>query len=279
MPIKTHLTRSTRWNSRALSGLAVVSVVAMLSACQAAPAPVPTPQCVRPTLTLGSTQFPIETLARATDGSFALPADEPGTAFWIEGTNVNYVFALNSAPSTLALKDTLKSGDEAKIAWADCTTDEYVVKSIETSLPANSALFDQTKGGITVFVQGGPSTVSLVVKGARPQIQAPETPSPTEANAVQAEISFLGNTPSPDGKSVQITLTLTNTGSTPISLTTNDISLTPANAASLAPLSVESSLPQTIQATAGATFSIMFPHPGVKTAVFKILDFSVDLYF
>ncbi len=279
MPIRTHLTRSISWISRTLGSLAVAATVVVLSACQASPAPVPTPQCVRPTLTLGSAQFPIESIARAANGSFALPADKPDTAFWIEGTNVNYVFALNSTPSTLALKDALKSGDEARIAWADCTTDEYVVKSIETSPPANSALFDQSAGGITVLVQGSPTAVSLVVKGARPQVQAPETPSPTEANAVQADISFLGNTTSPDGKSVQITVTMTNTGTTPITLTTNDISLTAENAAPLAPLSIEPSLPQTIQPGAGATLAITFPHPGVKTAVFKILDFSVDLYF
>ena len=59
-----------------------------------------------------------------------------------------------------------------------------------------------------------------------------------------------------NGKTVQITVALTNTGSTAFSLTTNDISLTPANAAPLAPLSVEPSLPQTIQPGAGATFSM-----------------------
>jgi hypothetical protein len=283
MPFPTYLTRSTAWLNRALCSLAVIVAIVVLSACQAAPAPAPTPQCVRPTLTLGSTQFPIETLARAADGSLALPADKPGAAFWIEGTSVNYVFALNPTANNAALKDALKSGDTAKIVWADCGADEYVVKSVEAGLPEQSVLYDQSHGGLTVFVPGGSSGGALTITGARPQAAAVETPgpgeAPTETNEVQADLSFLGNTTSPDGKSVQITLTITNTGSAAISLTANDLSLTAENAAPLAPTSVEPSLPQTIPPGAGATFAITFPHPGANIAVLKILTISLDYYF
>ena len=283
MPTKTRLTQSTLWFSRVLSGMAAVAIVVLLSACQTAATPVPTPQCVEPGLTLGATRFPVKSIARGADGSVTLPAGAADAAYWVDGTNINYVFALSSTPNNLALSQSLKAGDVAKIVWADCGADEYVVKSIETGKPVNSTLFDQSSGGITVFIPGESSTASLVVKGARPQVQAPETPAPsgapTEANAVQAEISFLGNATSADGKSVQITVMITNTGSTAISLTTNDLSLTAENASPLAPLSVEPSLPQTIQPGTGATFSITFPHPGVKTAVLKILTFSVDQYF
>ncbi len=279
MVTSIHLTRATPWLSKALSGLAVVASVLLLNACQASPAPVPTPQCVEPTLTLGTTKFPVKTIARAADGSVALPASAADAAYWVDGTNINYVFALSSTPNNSSLSQSLKTGDMAKIVWADCSADEYVVKSIEAGKPVNSALFDQSSGGITVFIPGDASTVSPLVKGARPQAQAPETPSPTEANEVQANISFLGNTTSPEGKSVQITVTITNTGSTAITLRNKDISLTAENAAPLAPQSVEPSLPQTIQPGAGVTFAITFPQPGVKTAVLKILTFSVDQYF
>ena len=275
MPTTTRLTQSTLWISRVLSGVAVVAAMAVLSACQAAATPVPTPQCVEPALTLGPSKYPIQSIARAVDGSLTLPAGKTDTAYWVESTNINYVFALSPDSNNLALKNTLKKGDPATIRWADCGTDDYVVTSIDASRPADSSVFDQSTGGLTVFIPGE----SLIIKGARPQVQAPETPSPTEANAVQAEISFLGNTTSPDGKSVQITVAITNTGSTTISLTTNDISLTAENAAPLAPSSVEPSLPQTIQPGTGATFAITFPYSGVKTAVLKILTFSLDYYF
>jgi hypothetical protein len=285
MPIRPHLTRSTRWISRALLGrLAVLAVVAaMVSACQAGPTPPaatpPPPPCVEPTLTLGTTKFVIKPIARAADGSLTLPSDNADTAYWVDGTNVNYVFALGPAAKNLALKDALPPGTAATIAWADCSTDEYVVKSIEAGVPEQSVLYDQSHGGLTVFVPGGASGQGLTITSARPQASAAETPSPTEANAIQADMAFLGNTTSPDGKSVQITVAMTNTGTTPFSLTISDISLTPENAASLAPSRVEPSLPQTIQPGAGATFSITFPHPGVSTAVLKILTFSLDYYF
>lgn len=275
------MTKQSKWIIIVLGGLAIIAIVILLGpqVSRLLAPPVPTPQCVEPTLTLGSLKYRIQPLARAADGSVALPAGQADAAYWIDGTNINYVFALSSDPSHLALKSTLKNGDLATIRWADCGSDEYVVTSIDSKRPSDSALFDQSAGGLTVFVQGSPSAESLVVKGARPQVQAPETPSPTEANAIQAEISFLGDTTSPDGKTVQITVAITNTGTTAFSLTTNDISLTAENAASLAPSSVEPSLPQTIQPNASATFSITFPHPAVNTAVLKILTFSVDYYF
>ncbi len=99
--------------------------------------------------------------------------------------------------------------------------------------------------------------------------------------AIQAEISFLGNTTSPDGKTVQITAVMTNMGATAFSLTTKDLSLTAdaERAAPLAPLSVEPPLPQEIKPGPGETFTITFPHLDVNTAVLKILTFSLDYYF
>ena len=50
---------------------------------------------------------------RAAHGSIQLPPDKPDAAFWIEGTNAHYVFALGPSANNLALKDPLKSGDVA----------------------------------------------------------------------------------------------------------------------------------------------------------------------
>lgn len=271
------MTQRAKWIILAVGGLAIIVIVIFLGpqVSRLLAPPVPTPQCVEPTLTLGSFKYHIQTVARASDGSVTLPPDKADTAYWIEGTNINYVFALSPDPNNLALKNTVKNGDPATIRWADCGTDEYVVTSIDSNRPADSILFDQSAGGLTIFVQGA----SLVIKGARPEVSVPEIPSPTEANAIQAEISFLGNTTSPDGKSVQITIAISNTGATAISLTSNDISLTAENATPLAPLSVEPSLPQEIKPGASATLSITFPHPAVNTAVLRILTFSVDYYF
>ena len=56
-------------------------------------------------------------------------------AHWVEGTNINYVFALNDAPGNLALKDTLKAGDVAVIQWANCMTVTFRVDRLQPGLP------------------------------------------------------------------------------------------------------------------------------------------------
>ena len=243
------------------------------------PPPTPTFPCGEPTLTLGATKFQIKTIARAADGSLAVPADAPNAAYWVEGTNANYVFALNSTPGNLALESSLQAGDQADILWGDCSTEEYVVKIVAGGQPDASALFDQSSGGITVFAQTGPSAVSLVIRGGRPEAQVVDTPSPTDANAVQAEISFGDTTTSPDGQTVSLSLSIKNTGATVIALTPNDISLTVEGAEPLAPVSVEPSLPIEIQPGASESFTITFLKPAANTAVFRILDFSVDIFF
>src|SRR5512141_3126846 len=132
------MAQRAKWIVLAAGCLVIIALVIILGpqVSRLFAPPVPTPQCVEPTLTLGSTQFSIKTVARAADGSVALPADQPDAAYWVEGTNINYVFALNSTPNHLALQSALKAGDPATIRWADCTSDEYVVTSIDSSRPA-----------------------------------------------------------------------------------------------------------------------------------------------
>ncbi len=243
------------------------------------PPPTPTFPCGEPTLTLGATQFQIKTIARAADGSVNVPADTPDMAYWVEGTNANYVFALSAAPGTLALESSLQAGDKADILWGDCSTEEYVVKTVEGGQSDASMLFDQSIGGVTAFVQSGPATVRLVIRGGRPEAQAVDTPSPTDANAIQAEISFGDTTTSADGQTVNLSISIKNTGPTVISLTAADLSLTVEGTEPLAPVSVEPALPREIQPGGSETFSITFPKPAANTAVFKILDFSVDIFF
>src|SRR5579859_5754844 len=67
--------------------------------------PPPTPPCVRPTLTFGAHKFNIEALKRAADGSIPVPPDAAATAFWIDGTNAHYVFALSPTADNLDLRN------------------------------------------------------------------------------------------------------------------------------------------------------------------------------
>ena len=130
-----------------------------------------------------------------------------------------------------------------------------------------------------MFVQTSPSAQGFVIRGGRPEAQIVDTPGPTEANTIQAEVSFLETATSPDGATLRLSIAIKNTGLTAFTLADGDISLAAENAAPLAPLSVEPALPRELQPGAGETLFITFPRPAGAAAVFRILDFSVDLYY
>jgi len=276
-----------RWKRRALlllaalagvAGLAVLVVFGLRWTGVIKP-PVPTPACVEPVLTLGAAKFRIRSIARAADASVSVPRDTPDVAYWVEGTNINYVFALSPSADSLALKDTLKVGEEAVITWADCMADAYQVEAIESGPLDLAALTDQATGGLTVFVQAGSADTGLVVHAIRPVPEAVETPALTEEGAIQADIAFSETTTSADGKTISMGLTITNVGATAFAIAPGDISLTPEGGEPLAPLSVEPALPQGVQPGASVALQITFPRPGTNVAVLKILDTTVEQYF
>jgi hypothetical protein len=115
--------------------------------------------------------------------------------------------------------------------------------------------------------------------GKRPDSLTAQTPGPTDRNAILAEISFLDQATSPDGKTLELTIAIRNTVSGVLHLSKSGISLAAENATPLAPITVEPGLPADIQRAASETITMTFPKPAANTVVFKILDFSVDLYF
>jgi hypothetical protein len=256
----------------------VVASATATAAPTLVPTPIP-PPCGQPVLTLGAAKFRVETLARAADGSLAVPPDKPGVAYWVEGTNAHYVFALSPTAGNLALNGSLERGDAAKIAWGDCSTEDFVVTAIASGKPDLAKLFDQSAGGLSVAILPAAAEQSLLITAGRPPVQGAATPEPTEVNALNAELSFLSQQTSADGKSLVMNIALKNKDSKPLTVTAKDISLGVENAAPAAPLSVEPSLPQTIAAGASQTFLITFPKPAGNTAVFKLLSFSTDIYF
>ncbi len=238
--------------------------------------PIPTPACNEPKLSLGAARFRIETLARAADGSLNVPVDTPDVAYWVEGTNINYVFALSPTPNNLTMSTSLKKGDLVSIRWADCRLEEYIVKAIETGLLDTSILANQSAVGATIFVRTGSSTEGIVIKSGQPEPKVIDTPGPGESE-IEAEVSFLDTTVSPDGTTFRMGISILNNGMKAFTLSTNEISLTPENAETLAPLSVEPALPREIQPGTTETFYITFPRPTTSTALFRILIFSIDI--
>ena len=235
---------------------------------------VPPPPCGVSSIQIGDARLPIQNLTPNTNSDLGVPSGKPGVAFWIQGTTGHYVFGLSPTGDNLSLAPQLKNGDPIKIAWGDCSSDDYVVASIGNAVPAAAALMTQSQSGITIFIPPSGGSDGWAIEGQRPEAMVtpvPETPNP---NAVSAEVSFLGQSTSADGKTLTLKLSVKNTGTNVIHLSQGDISL-----GAVAPTSVDPALPMDIQPGATATFSFTFAKPGGNTAVFKLLDFSVDLYF
>ena len=235
---------------------------------------VPPPPCGVSSLQIASTKLHIQNLTPNTNNDLGVPSGKPGVAFWIQGTTGHYVFGLSPTGDNLALAPRLKNGDPIKIAWGDCSSDDYVVASIGKTVPAPAALMAQSQPGITIFIPQASGSDGWAIEGQRPEAlvtAAPETPNP---NAVSAEVSFLGQNVSADGKTLTLQISVKNTGTNVNHLSGSDISL-----GGVAPTSVDPNPPVDIQPEATQSFTIAFAKPTGNTAVFKILDFSVDLYF
>ncbi len=231
---------------------------------------VPPPPCGAAALQVRGLTFRMQNLA----ANAQVPAGKPGVAYWIQGTTAHYVFALSPTGDSRLLADQFVLGDRIKIAWGDCTSEEFIITSIQPSVPAQAALLDQSAPGMTIFVPSSNGSSGWSLIGKRPEtIAAPprETETP---NPVQAEISFLDQTTSADGKTLHLKISVKNTGTNPIHLSQSDISL-----ASAAPSSVDPALPVDIQPGATQALTLTFAKPSGSTAVLNVLYFSVDIYF
>jgi hypothetical protein len=271
-----------------LLGLGVLVLVALLAFAfrgnimQLAAVPatqtqaVPTPPCIEPTLTLGMTTFHVKTIPNNPNAFPALPQDAPDTAYWVEGTMVNYVFGLSSVGNNLALNTSLKAGDPMVINWGDCSKDEYIVSAMDMLQPADLSIFDQSTGGITVYVQSG--AANIVVRGQRPVVRPGETALPEPTSEFQIDVAF-SEQPAADDQTVRIGLTITNRGNQAITLNNNDISLTVENNPEVFPSAVEPALPQEITPGNSVQIIVTFPKPAANIAVLRIFDTTLDYYF
>ncbi len=253
----------------------------------------PTPPCVEPVLTIGEAAFPIETVQAKADGSVELPSAEAGIAYWVTGAGAHYVFALSPDAQNVEALAAANPGDPAAIQWGDCSREEYVVKRVQNGPADIISLYNQVGSGFSVYVAGGPFGGLVVDSGlsAPPEQVAAaegtpqatptaidETPQAAEGQ-VQAEISFLETVAAPDGATITMGIEVLNTGQEPITLTVDDISLTPEGRQTLPLHSVEPALPVEIQPGESQAFSLTFPKPPAGASVFRIWDFSVEFYY
>jgi hypothetical protein len=239
---------------------------------------IPPPDCGTPTLLLDSNTFQIETIQPAADGSLSVPSDRSGVAYWVEGTNTNYVFVLSPTPENLAIMQTITVGSTAKATWKNCNSTTYTLSAPQQGSFNGSALPDQSAAGITIFFQTDTSGAGFVFKGelAEELISTFNTPA-VGASDIQAEISLLEITTSADGTTVQIGISIQNYGGEAFTLSASDVSLTQPDGTPLVIVSSEPALPKEIAAGAIETIYLTFPRPASPTATLKIFTIEYDI--
>jgi hypothetical protein len=212
-------------------------------------------------------------------GTLPTQTGAAGTAWWVSDTFSPFVFLMKPGIGSPDLQTTLTSGDPMVVQWADCGREVFVLTKIQPGNTDTQSLLAQARPGLAVIVQSVGSKPEYVINGQRPELVNPSTPEPTAPNAIMVDITFEGTGLSADQKTLQTSLTITNRGANPITMTTNDLSLTADGEAPLSPLSVQPALPQEIQPGGSLSLTITFPNPGGNTAVLKVLDTTVDLYY
>lgn len=272
------------WSSQSKTGLQPASSPTSLPSTAFVPTMsvptmfVPKPDCGTPTLVIGGTTFQIQQVQTAPDGSLTVPSDTSDVAYWVNGTNTNYVFVLSPTPDSLALQTALTTGDMATVFLGDCTTVSFNISVIGASQLTDPALLDQSSPGISVFVQTDPSTAGFLIKGspAEETVSVIDTPIPDESG-ILAEISLQDTITSPDGATLKVGVSILNYGQTPFTFSTGNISLTPQDSVPLALISSEPSLPKEVNPGSTETFFFTFPRPSVPIATLKIFTVEYDI--
>jgi hypothetical protein len=254
----------------------ILFLVLLTSSCQFLGFGAEEKGCGPSTLKIGERSYQIKTIKPKKDGSLKIPANKPDTAYWVDGTKTNQVFALSPTENNLALPSSLKSGATASVTWANCNSTTYTLSDVQAEVPDNSVLLDQATSQITIFVRNESAATGFVVQGdlAEETITEFNTPNPAEP---QAEISLLEIKASADGTSITISISIQNFGSTAFSFTPNEVALTAQDGTELAMTSSEPALPKEIAAGTTESFDLTFPRPASPTATLKILTVEYDV--
>jgi len=239
---------------------------------------VPTPDCGSPSLVLGTTTFQIQTITPGPDGSLTAPPDTSGIAYWVDGTDKNYVFVFSPTQENISFTSTITARSTAKATWKNCNSTTYTLSAPQPGPFNGSALPDQSADGITVFFPSDASGAGSVFTGelTEEQISTFNTPA-VGASDVQAEISLLETTASTDKTTIRIGVSIQNYGGTAFTLSTSDVSLAQQDGTSLNMVSSEPALPKEIAPGTTETVYFTFPRPTSPAATLKILTVEYDI--
>jgi hypothetical protein len=239
---------------------------------------VPTSDCGSPTLVLGTSTLQIQNLTPAANGSLTVPPDTSGIAYWVEGTDHNYVFLLSPTPENLSIMSTITVGSTAKATWKNCNSTTYSLSAPQPGSFNGSALPVQSVDGITIFFQTDASGAGVVFKGELTEEQIGTINTPASGGSdVQAEIGLLETTTSADVTTISIGVSIYNWGQSAFTLSASDVSLTQPDGTVLVMKSSKPRLPEEIKPGETETIEFTFPHPSSQSATLKIFTVEYDI--
>lgn len=238
----------------------------------------PAPDCGQQVLTLGETSWQVETLARADDGAIPAPQDRPGTAFLVEDSGLNDLFALSPNAENQALVGGLQAGTAASFGSQGCGTTLYTLSAPIPGPVDVAALEDQSAPGLVVFIAENDTSPGLTLRGEPSKLIFSGEPTPPPgATEVEAQIAFLETTTSSDGSAITVNVEVYNYGGQAFTLTANDVSLIPEGGQRQAPSAAKPGLPLEFQPAQRETILFTFPNPGGVEAVFQVFSAEFNL--
>jgi len=236
----------------------------------------PTPDCGSPTLVIGSTTFQIQNASLSPYGTVKVPPDTNGVAYHVEGAGLPFVFLLSPTQENIALLTGLPEGTTAKATSTNCNSITFTLSAPQPGIFSTNFLPDQSSDSMVLFVQTDASGNGLVSSGSMTEKQINTFNTP-DASDVQAEIGILETTISQDGTTIQTKVSVYNFSTTPLTLTSNDVSLTPQDGAPLVLTDSEPSLPNEVAPGKTEQFTFTFPRPSTPTATLKVFTVEYDV--
>ena len=239
---------------------------------------IPTVDCSPPTLVLGATSYQIENVTLSADGTISVPPDVNGTAYWVEGTGLQYIFMLSPTVENLNLLTSLPEGISATASWSNCNSTTFTLSAPQPGDLEITYLPEQSAASILIFLQLDPTGEGFMVSGEMTgeQISTFNTPD-VSRDEVQAEIGLVETEASADGNSIQLTISIYNFGGTILPLAASDVSLIPSGAEPLVMSASEPALPREIAPAVTETFTFTFPRPATPTATLRVFTVEYDI--
>lgn len=116
-------------------------------------------------LSIGNQQFTGAPENIGADGLWS-PADVPdGTALWVNGSVVNYVFGLDDSEANRALLESLATGDAISLTTRQGVTHDFTFESRQEVAANDRTVFSQQTPGVTIVLLGGDGETRMVVRG------------------------------------------------------------------------------------------------------------------